>query len=300
MSTPSPVTTTSPAGVTDYALLVFLALIFGSSFMFTNISVSQIPPLTVAASRLALACIVVVPVMLFKRQSLSFSLQTWFWIALAALLGNAIPFSLISWGQIRVDAGLTSIFMAIMPLTTILLAHWLTQDEKLNRHRLIGVIFGMVGVAVLFGWQSLSTLGDQTLRQLAIVLATVCYALNSIITKKLTALPRYAIIVAILLCGAIQLVPISLALEQPWTVNPDRSVWVSLIALAIGPTALATLIILVIIDRRGASYLRQINFLVPVFGVLLAALFLNETLPANGYIALVLIFIGLAISRRGN
>ena len=268
--------------------------------MFTNISVSQIPPLTVAASRLALACIVVVPVMLHKRQSLAFSMQTWFWIALAALLGNAIPFSLISWGQIRVDAGLTSIFMAIMPLTTILLAHWLTEDEKLNRHRLIGVGFGMVGVAVLFGWQSLSTLGDQTMRQLAIVLATVCYALNSIITKKLTALPRYATIVAILLCGAIQLLPLSLVLEQPWTVSTDRSVLMSLIALAIGPTALATLLILVIIDRRGASYLSQINFLVPIFGVLLASLFLHETLPANGYVALLLIFVGLAISRQGN
>ena len=268
--------------------------------MFTNISVSQIPPITVAASRLALACIVVLPIMLLKGQTLSFDIRTWFWIALAALLGNAIPFSLISWGQIRVDAGLTSIFMAIMPLTTILLAHILTADEKLNRQRFIGVIFGMVGVAVLFGWDSLSTLGDQTLRQFAIVLATVCYALNSIITKKLTSLPRYATIVAILLCGSIQLVPLSLLLEQPWTLSPDRSVWVSMIALAIGPTALATLLILVIIDRRGASYLSQINFLVPVFGVLLATLFLNETLPANGYVALLIIFIGLAISRRGN
>ena len=268
--------------------------------MFTNISVSQIPPITVAASRLALACIVVFPIMLIKGQTLSFNFRTWFWIALAALLGNAIPFSLISWGQIRVDAGLTSIFMAIMPLTTILLAHILTADEKLNRQRFIGVIFGMVGVAVLFGWDSLSTLGDQTLRQFAIVLATVCYALNSIITKKLTSLPRYATIVAILLCGSIQLVPLSLLLEQPWTLSPDRSVWVSMIALAIGPTALATLLILVIIDRRGASYLSQINFLVPVFGVLLATLFLNETLPANGYVALLIIFIGLAISRRGN
>lgn len=268
--------------------------------MFTSISVTQIPPLTVAAGRLALACIFVLPVMFFKRQTLSFDIKTWFWIALAALLGNAIPFSLISWGQVRVDAGLTSIFMAIMPLTTILLAHILTADEKLNRHRFIGVIFGMVGVAVLFGWESLSTLGDQTLRQLAIVLATVCYALNSIITKKLTALPRYATIVAILLCAAVQLVPLSLIVEQPWTLNPDRSVWLSLIALAIGPTALATLIILVIIDRRGASYLSQINFLVPVFGVLLATLFLHERLPANGYIALIIIFIGLAVSRRGN
>ncbi len=300
MSTSSPGIKTTAPGIADYALLTFLALIFGSSFMFTNISVSQIPPLTVAASRLALACIVVIPIMWLKGQSLSFSINTWCWIALAALLGNAIPFALISWGQVRVDAGLTSIFMAVMPLTTLLLAHFLTADEKLNRYRLIGVFFGMLGVAVLFGWDSLSTLGDQTLRQLAILLATVCYALNSIITKRLTALPRYATIVAILLCGAIQLVPLSLLLEQPWTLSPDRSVWWSLIALAIGPTALATLIILIIIDRRGASYLSQINFLVPVFGVLLATVFLHESLPANGYLALLIIFIGLAISRRGN
>jgi len=238
--------------------------------------------------------------MWMQHQSLAFDKRTWFWIALAALLGNAIPFSLISWGQVRVDAGLTSIFMAVMPLTTILLAHFLTTDEKLNRYRLIGVFSGMLGVAVLFGWDSLSTLGDQTFRQLAIVVATVCYALNSIITKKLTALPRYATIVAILLCASVQLVPLSLLVEQPWTIKPDSSVIWSLIALAIGPTALATLIILVIIDRRGASYLSQINFLVPVFGVLLATVFLHETLPANGYVALIIIFIGLAISRRGN
>ncbi len=283
----------------DYLLLTGLAAIFGSSFIFTNISVREVPPLTVAASRLFLALLIIYPIMRLAGQKLPPPGRIWFYIFLSGLLGNALPFALISWGQVKVDAGLAAIFMAIMPLATILLAQVFTLDEKINRWKMIGVILGFIGIIVLMGKESLSTLGDQTIRQLAILCAALCYAMNAIVTRKLTSLPRYSMVTALMIAACTMVVPASLLLNQPWTLSLAPASWLSLLALAIGPTAFATLLILIIIDRCGASFLSQINFMVPVFGVLFGTLFLSERLAANAYIALAIIFCALALSRRG-
>jgi len=290
----------STPGAVDYAVLTGLAAMFGASFMFTNISVAEIPPLTVAAGRLFLALLILYPIMRLAGQRLPPPGAIWLTIFAAALFGNALPFSLISWGQVRVEAGLTGIFMAIMPLATIALAHVFTGDEKLNRWKVAGVLFGLLGVVVLMGPDSLATLGDQTIRQLAIIGGALCYAVNAILTKKLVTLPKRSMITALMLVASLQLVPISLALDQPWQLTPSAGAAAALLVLAIGPTALATLIILIIIDRQGASFLSQINFMVPVFGVLFGAVFLSERLSSNAYVALMIILSGVALSRWGN
>lgn len=290
----------SKNGVLDYLLLGLLAIIFGSSFIFTSVAVDSIAPLTVAASRLTLAAAIVLPIMLFSGQSLPASGRIWFFIISSAFFGNALPFTLISWGQIKVDAGLTAIFMAVMPLMTVTLAHLVTSDEKMNRYKLVGVLFGLVGVVVLIGWDQLGQLGDNMLRQYAIAGAALCYAVNAIITKQLIAIPRLSMIFALLLSASFMLLPFSLFIDQPWQSNPSFNSLLAIVGLALGPTAVATLMILVIIDRRGASFLSQINFLVPLCGILLARVFLNESLPANAWIALFIIMGGIALSRLGN
>ena len=138
-------------GAADYALLTGLGMVFGSSFLFTNVAVQSIPPFTVVASRITLAALVILVTLRIKSEPLP-SGSVWRWIFASALFGNAIPFSLISWGQQQVDAGLTAIFMAVMPLTTVVLAHFVTSDEKLNRWTFCGVWFGLIGVVVLMGW----------------------------------------------------------------------------------------------------------------------------------------------------
>ena len=284
----------------DYLLLCTLALVFGASFIFTSVAVDSIAPFTVAASRLTLGAAFIFPIMWFNRQRLPAIGPIWYFILGSAFFGNALPFTLISWGQIKVDAGLTAIFMAVMPLMTLLLAHLVTSDEKMNRYKLIGVLFGLVGVVVLIGWDRLGQLGDDMLRQYAIAGAALCYAVNAVITKKLLSVPRLSMIFALLLSASLMSLPFSLLLEQPWQNAPSTHSFLAIVCLALGPTALATLMILVIIDRRGASFLSQINFLVPLCGVLLARIFLSETLPTNAWVALIIILTGIALSRLGN
>lgn len=289
---------TQGPGAFDYALLTGLAAIFGSSFLFTNIAVQSIPPFTVVAARITIATVVLLVVLAARGNRLPTG-SVWGWIFASALFGNAIPFSLISWGQQEVDAGLTSIFMAVMPLSTVLLAHMVTADEKLNRWTLTGVLLGLVGVIVLMGWAALSQVSGESLSQLAILLGAMCYAVNALITRKLTHLSKWPMSAGLLLAATTLTVPLALVFESPWQVQASVSSVMAVLALAAGPTALATALILVIIGRQGASFLSQINFMVPLFGVMFGTVFLHERLPPNAWAALLIILFGVALARRG-
>ena len=286
-------------GFKDYALLIGLAVVFGSSFSFTSVSIRDFPPITLAWGRMFLALLILYPVMRLSGNTWPKGRRIWFFIFASALFGNALPFSLIGWGQVKVEAGLTAIFMAVMPLTTIVLAQFFTSDEKLNRWKVLGVLFGLAGVIVLMGWEALSSIGDDTLRQLAILLAAMCYAVNAIVTKQLLEVPKKSMIAALMLVSVVMMLPF-VFLDEPWNLNPSPAAFGSLLVLAIGPTAFATLMILVIIDRQGASFLSQINFMVPIFGVIFGKVFLAERLAPNAYVALGLILIGVGLSRWGN
>ena len=281
----------------DYLWLASLSILFGLSFTLTSIGVRDIPPISLAAGRLLIALLMLYPLMRLNGQRLPKIGPIWIFLLASGLFGNALPFALISWGQVNVQAGLTAIFMAVMPLATILLAHVFTHDEKLDRWKFIGVMFGLIGVIVLMGWSALDAIGDDLIRQAAILVAAICYAINAIITRKLTRLPRWSAMTALMLAGSICLLPVSLLVESPWQVRPSMSSLMAMVALAIGPTAIATVMILRIIDRQGASFLSQINFLVPIVGMIFGVLMLNERFPANAYVALLIILAGIAISR---
>ena len=283
----------------DYFLLTSLAAIFGLSFIFTTISVREIPPVTVAAARLFVALLIVYPVMRIAGQNLPAPGKIWIYIFLSGMFGNALPFALVSWGQVKVDASLAAIFMAVMPLATILLAHIMTSDEKFNRYKLAGVTLGFTGIVILMGIDSLSSLGDESLRQFAILCAAVCYAVNAIITRKLTSIPRYSMVAALTIAASILLVPASVFIDHPWNLSVSTTAVVSILALAAVSTVLATILLLMIIDRCGATFMSQINFMVPLFGVFFGTLLLGERLSANAYIALIVILIALAMSRYG-
>ena len=185
-----------PSLSVDYAWLIALSILFGLSFTLTSIGVRDIPPISLAAGRLLLAFLMLYPLMRLNGQRMPAMGPIWIALLGSGLFGNALPFALISWGQVTVQAGLTAIFMAVMPLATILLAHVFTDDEKLDRWKVLGVLFGLLGVIVLMGFSALNSLGDDLLRQSAILAAAVCYAINAIITRKLTKLPRWSAMTA--------------------------------------------------------------------------------------------------------
>ncbi len=285
------------AKFTDYFLLISLSAMFGASFLLIKISVTEIPVLTLVALRLLIAAVILWVAMKIVGQRLPCGTRIWFWILVCAIFGNVLPWGLITWGQVEVDAGLTAILMAIMPLATILLAHVFTHDEKLNIWKLVGVFLGIIGVVVLIGFEELTSLGEDTIRQYAIVAAAVCYGVTAIITKQLVGYPRFGMSAALMLISFAALAPFVLIFEQPWAITPSFNAVLSLVLLGIFPSAFGTLMILAIVARQGASFFSQINFLVPVFGVFWGYMFLSERLSSNALLALVIILIGVAVAR---
>lgn len=281
---------------TDYVMLVVLAAVFGSNFMMTKISLQALPPMFVVSFRLAVAAALLVAIMVAARK--------WFpkgriWIPLlaSAFFGHTLPFSLLAWGQQSVDAGLAAILMASMPLFTLLLAQVFTNDEKPNRYSVAGFAIALIGIVVLFGPDKLMSLADQSVRQYAIILAAMSYGVNAIITKQLVGMPWQQSTASFMVAALALSFPL-LILEDLTGISASAGEWAATVYTGVMPTALGAVLVIYLVRRTSASFLSQINFLVPLFGVTFSILFLGEFLPANGAIALVIILAGVALARR--
>lgn len=265
--------------------------------MLIKLAIDTVPPVTMTAARVAIGCFFFAAIILATGRRLPDDPRVWGWASLTALFGLALPFSLISWGMEVIDSGLAAILMAGMPLMTLILARFTSSDEPLTAPKLIGVGFGMLGLVILIGPGELATMGEDAVRQIAVVLASFCYAVNAIVTKRISGHDPYSVSAAIMLCGTAMLLPASVAIEQPWTLNPTALAWFAVIMLGLLPTAAASLVMLALLRRNGAGFFAQINFLVPLFGVFLGFAVLSERPPASALAALALILAGIAISR---
>ncbi len=286
-------------GFADYALLLVLGLVWGSSFLFIKFGVETIPAATLTLSRLAIAAVLLLIVARAMGQSLQWRKGLWIWLLLAALVGNALPFTLIAWGQEEIDSGVSAILMAVMPLSTLIMAHIFTADEKITAIKFVGVVLGFTGIAVLIGPDKLANLGSDVWRQLAVAGAATCYGLNAVISKQLIGQPPHAMVGWLMVLSALMVLPFALVRDQPWALNPSTvSLWSTLI-LSIFHTAIGTLMLFLIIRRQGATFFSQINFLIPVIGVFYGVTLLGEQLGSGAYVALALILIGIAVARYG-
>lgn len=299
----------------DYTLLTVGAANFAMSFLLTKVGLAVdgigggagFAPLTFVALRLLVATFVLWVVMRAVGEALPpvGDREAWWLIVGTALFGNALPFGLITWGQAVVPASLTSIFVAVMPLTTVVLAH-LAGDERLTPAAVIGCLLGLAGVAVLMGWDALALVGEDAWRQWAIVGAAVSFAVNAVLMRRMRGRSMRAMSLGMIAVGCAMVAPFALlgagaeagtgAGVGAWQV-PGAAAWWALAAAAVFPTAIGTLIIINISKRAGAPFLGQINFLVPIFGVGFAALFLGETIEPRAGLALALVLAGIAVAR---
>lgn len=286
-------------GLTDYALLCALAAMWGGSFMLIKVAGADFPPFTMTALRLIGGAALLIPVAFVLGERLTWNVGTLVTIALIGLFGNALPFSLITWGERTVDAGLAAILMGIMPIATLLLAHFFSDNETLTTRKVAGVCIGFTGLVVLTGPAVLRDLGNDGIRQLAILAAAICYAIGAIMTKRLVRLPRRAAGAAILTAGAMLTLPFCLVIDDPFALTPGLVPTLAVVTLALLPTALAALLMFAVLERQGAGFFGQVNLLVPLFGVAWAAIILSERPTVNAYIALSFILAGIIVARGG-
>lgn len=282
----------------DVGLLVILAVMWSSSFTVIKVGVETVPPTTLAMLRVVIGAVVLYVWLKAKRQALPTELRLWGSFFLIGCIGNAIPFTLINWGEQKIPSGLAAIVIAAMPLAALVLGR-VFSDEILNARRLIGVLVGFAGVVFLIGPQELLALGHQVLRQLAVVTAAVCYAISGILVRKLPGAKPLQHGTGVLIASAVVLVPASFLVDQPWTLSFSAEALAASLYLGVFPTAVAIILLIVVVSSRGVTFLALNNYIIPIMGVVWGYLFLGEVITQEALIALALIFAGVAIAGTG-
>ncbi len=282
----------------DYGLLLALGVIWGVSFSLIKIAVSTVPAIPMTIIRLAMTAVLMIGLMWWMKERWPPWGRVWLFIAMSALVGNALPFILIAWGQEKIDGSLAAILMSPSPLAAALLAHLLTSDDKLNRHKLAGIALGIVGIAVLMGIGNLARIGADLKYELMILFAGCCYGANMVINRGLIGGSALANVTAVITVSVAMLAPLALV-PGAWNFTPSNESISAMVALAIFSTCIGTLLMLSLVRRGGPAFTAQVNFLVPVFGVISGALILAERPEPRAIAGLALILAGVAIARRG-
>jgi drug/metabolite transporter (DMT)-like permease len=281
----------------DWLILLTLAVIWGGAFFFIGVAVKHVPPLTYVWLRLTIAAVAMWIYVKARIGSLGLPRQVWGAIVLLAVLNNALPFALFGWGQTHIASGLASILNATTPIWGVVVAHFLTQDERMSPRKTVGVLLGFGGVATMIGPALLSNIGTNALAQLACVTASLSYALAAVWARRFRRIgvAPIAVTTGQLTAGALIMLPVSMIVDQPWThAFPPISAWAAITALALFCTAFGYVLYFRLIDHAGATNALLVTLLVPPVAILLGALFLSETLAPQDFLGLALIALGLA------
>jgi drug/metabolite transporter (DMT)-like permease len=278
----------------EFALLLLLATLWGASYTFIKLGVATIPPTTLIAARTLVAVLLLLVVMRARGLSLPRDVETWKRFLLQAFLNSVIPWTLIAWGERSLDAGLATILNSTSPMFTFFLTLAITRHETLSVRKLFGVLTGMAGICLIVGVQSLSGLGEQLVAEIAVVVATICYAGAAIFSLGFKGLDPLAPAAGSLLSGAAVLIPISLVVDRPWTLTPSINSLLALVGLAVFSTAFAFVIYFRLIQTLGSVGTTAQSYLRVPIGVALGALFLGESLTETAWIGLACVFIGVA------
>ena len=276
-------------------MLIGLSLLWGGSFFFAKIAVLELPPLTVALGRVAIAAAILITLARVTGVGLPATLSDWRPYALMGLLNNVIPFTLLFWGQTHIPSGLAAILNATTPLFTVLVAHVATADEKLTAARLAGLMAGLAGVTVMIGPDVLRDLGANVLAQLACLLAAISYAFAGVYGRRFRGEPTLRVAAGQLTASSVILVlPVAL-IDRPWMLcAPSGKAIAALLALAALSTALGYLIYFRLLARAGATNVLLVTFLIPVSAILLGTQVLGEQLAVRHLVGMAAIALGLA------
>ena len=286
-------------------MLAALGFIWGGSFLSVEISLTGFGPITVAAGRVAIAALILVVYACLFGDGLppiktNTDKRIWLHCFGMALFTNALPFSLLSWGQQVVTSGFAGISMAVVPLFVLPLSHFLVHGEMLSRTKIIGFLFGFAGVVLLVGGDKIFAGQSQTtmllMAQLACVAASCCYAIGTIVTRLCPPVSTVSYAACGLMLGGFMLVPLAIWVEGV-PASPSMLAIAAVGYLALFPTAIATILLTIVVRRAGPPFLSLVNYQVPIWAVIIGATVLGEALPGHFLMALGIILGGLFISQ---
>ena len=284
----------APSLAKEVALLAVLATLWGASYTFIKIGVETIPPVTFIAARTLIAGGLLLAIIKLRGLSLPRDPVIWKRFLIQACINSVVPFTLIAWAELTVNAGLATILNSTTPIFAFLLTVLITRHEAVTARKLFGVVAGVIGISLIIGLEAFHGVGKEALAQLAIVAATISYAAAAIFGRGFKGLDPMMPAAGSLLCGAVLLIPVSLVIDQPWTIVPSTHSILALLGLSIFSTALAFVIDFRLIHTLGSvSTTSQAYLRVPI-GVGIGVLFLGESLNPTAWIGLVCVIAGVA------
>jgi drug/metabolite transporter (DMT)-like permease len=282
----------------DVFWLMILAALWGCSYLFIKVAVSEVPALTLVAARLVLGAAVLWVLVRISGQSMPRRRSLWATYAAMGLLNGAIPYSLIFWGEQYISSGLAALLQATMPLFTVILAHFLADEERMSLRKAMGVVAGFVGVSLLMLADLRRGLHANVLGQAAIVASSVSYATATIVARNhLRGQPALISTAGQLTMGAVFILPLSLLVDRPFHLSPSLAAVGSWLGLTLLGTVVAYTIYYALVERTNATFVSTVTYIIPVNGLILGALVLGEPLTWTLLASLGLILVGVLLVR---
>lgn len=290
----------------DWGRLLALVVMWGSAFVFTKVAVGGLSPQWVVTGRLWLAVLLLVPLAWLWAARPPSSLRLWLFLVSIALFGNLLPFLLVTWGLESIDSGVAGILMAVMPLTTLGLAHFLVPGERMTLGRLAGFLLGFCGVVVLMGPAALGELfggGGPLLPMLAVLGGAICYGIAAILAR-LRPFSGHTLFsaAATITLAALMMLPFSggpSAFVSLLSKPPEPAQLAAVAVLGVFSTALAAVVYFRLVASAGPAFVSQLNYLIPPWAVLIGILFLGERPEPRYFLALALILGGVLVTHLG-
>ncbi len=284
-------------GVTEWSMLILLSVLWGGAFLFSKVAVTELAPFTVVLGRVGLGALALLLVVHAMGQRMPTAGRAWGPFFVMGALNNVIPFSLIFWGQTHIASGLAAIINATTPLFAVILAHFLTGDERMTGNRLTGVLFGFAGVAAMIGPAALiDGFGLNILAQAAILGAALCYASAGIFGRRFRGMPPLVIAAGQVTASALMILPIALLVDHPWNnALPSPTIWMAVAGLALLSTTAAYILYFRILATAGATNVALVTFLIPISALLFGATLLHERIEPRQIAGMALIGLGLMV-----
>jgi drug/metabolite transporter (DMT)-like permease len=279
----------------EWWLLIILSVFWGGSFFFVEVALRDFEPFTLVFLRIVIAALILVGVVYLTAKRMPASLKTWGGYVVMGMLNNAIPFSLIVWGQTRIESGGASILNATTPIFTVILAHFLTSDERLTTQKIVGVLIGFSGVYLMMKPELTDGFSWRGLGQTAILGAAISYSFAGIFGKRFKNIPPVVNSAGMLICSSIIMLPLVIVIDSPWSVRPSLEALSAVLGIAVISTAIAYLIYFHLLATAGATNVLLATFLIPISALLLGVGVLGEVIKVLEYAGMGCIFLGLII-----
>ncbi len=283
-------------------ILLCLALVWGSSYLMIEIALQAWQPAQITGLRILLAAMVLLAWIVFSRSRIPLDLRTWVFFLIIAVIGNCLPFFLISWGQQYVESGLAGILAASTPLVVLILSHFMLPDERLRIRHLVSFMLGFTGVVVLMGADLPMTLGgsgNRLLAQFAIIGGAICYALATVIARRMPPVSPLVTSAGVMLLASGLMTPFIVAAAAPLPEASGPAI-LALGFLGVMGTGVSSILYFYLINLTGARFTSLLNYLVPAWALLLGVTILGEKFPISTWFALIIILSGLALIARSD